>query len=134
MRIAVYGAGGIGGYIGGRLAQAEEEVALIARGQHLEAIRDRGLRIDSINGDVVVRPTYANDDPAEIGPVDEVILGVRANASVNAFNPSSASPATKRASANQGAKYSARLIRPLSFPVAKRTGRPVLFLLPRETS
>ena len=51
MRVAVYGAGGTGGYIGGRLAQAGEEVALIARGQHLEAIRDRGLRIDSINGD-----------------------------------------------------------------------------------
>ena len=78
MRIAVYGAGGIGGYLGGRLAQAGEEVALIARGEHLKAIRDRGLRIDSINGDVVVRPAYATDDPAEIGPVDVVILGVKA--------------------------------------------------------
>ena len=78
MRFAVFGAGGIGGYLGGRLAQAGEEVAIIARGDHLTAIRDRGLKVDSINGDFVFKPSMATDDPAEVGPVDVVILGVKA--------------------------------------------------------
>ncbi len=78
MRIAVFGAGGIGGYLGGRLAQAGEDVAIIARGDHLTAIRNHGLRVDSINGDFVFRPSIATDNPAEVGPVDVVILGVKA--------------------------------------------------------
>ena len=78
MRIAIFGAGGIGGYLGGRLARAGEEVVIIARGEHLQAIRDHGLRVDSIKGDFVVTPTLATDDPAEAGPVDAVILGVKA--------------------------------------------------------
>lgn len=78
MRIAVFGAGGIGGYLGGRLAQAGEDVALIARGEHLKAIREHGLRVDSINGDFVFRPSIATDNPVEIGVVDVVILGVKA--------------------------------------------------------
>ena len=48
MRIAVFGPGGIGGYLGGRLAQSGQEVAVVARGEHLEAIRQHGLRVDSI--------------------------------------------------------------------------------------
>ena len=78
MRIAVFGAGGIGGYLGGRLAQAGEEVALIARGEHLKAIREHGLKVESIKGDFVVQPACATDDPVEVGPVDVVILGVKA--------------------------------------------------------
>ena len=78
MRIAIFGAGGIGGYLGGRLAQAGEEVVLIARGEHLQAIREHGLRVDSIKGDFVAMPTMATDNPAEAGPVDAVILGVKA--------------------------------------------------------
>ncbi len=78
MRFAVFGAGGIGGYLGGRLAQAGEDVAIIARGDHLAAIRDNGLRVDSINGDFVFKPSIATDNPAEVGPVDVVILGVKA--------------------------------------------------------
>lgn len=78
MRFAVFGAGGIGGYLGGRLAEAGEDVAIIARGDHLTAIRDHGLRVDSIDGDFVFRPSIATDDPAEVGPVDVVILGVKA--------------------------------------------------------
>ena len=78
MRIAVFGAGGIGGYLGGRLAQAGEEVALIARGAHLKVIREYGLRVDSIKGDFVFRPSIATDDSAEVGVVDVVILGVKA--------------------------------------------------------
>ena len=78
MRIAVFGAGGIGGYLGGRLAQAGEEVAVIARGEHLKAIREHGLTVDSIKGDFVFQPSIATDDPAEVGAVDVVILGVKA--------------------------------------------------------
>ena len=78
MRIAIFGAGGIGGYLGGRLSQAGEEVVLIARGEHLEAIKDHGLRVDSIKGDFVATPALATDNPTEAGPVDAVILGVKA--------------------------------------------------------
>ena len=78
MRIAVFGAGGIGGYLGGRLSKAGEEVVLIARGEHLAAIRENGLRVDSIKGDFVATPALATDNPAEVGTVDAVILGVKA--------------------------------------------------------
>jgi len=78
MRIAIFGAGGIGGYLGGRLSQAGEEVVLIARGEHLQAIRDHGLRVDSIKGDFVATPALATDNPTEAGTVDAVILGVKA--------------------------------------------------------
>ncbi|MDA0264425.1 MAG: 2-dehydropantoate 2-reductase [Chloroflexi bacterium] len=78
MRIAIFGAGGIGGYLGGRLSQAGEEVVLIARGEHLEAIREHGLRVDSIKGDFVAVPALATNNPTEAGTVDVVILGVKA--------------------------------------------------------
>lgn len=78
MRIAVFGAGGAGGYFGARLAASGEDVIFIARGDHLKAIREQGLRVDSILGDFVVSPARATDDPAQIGPVDMVILGVKA--------------------------------------------------------
>ena len=78
MRIAIFGAGGIGGYLGGRLSQAGEEVVLIARGEHLQAIRGHGLRVDSIKGDFVAIPALATDNPTEAGMVDAVILGVKA--------------------------------------------------------
>lgn len=77
MKIAIVGVGGAGGYFGARLAEAGHEVALIARGEHLAAIRERGLRVDSVHGDVVVRPAHATDDPATIGPVDCVLVGVK---------------------------------------------------------
>lgn len=77
MRIAVVGVGGVGGYFGGRLARAGNEVHFIARGAHLAAIRERGLRVDSIAGDFVVAPALATDSPAEVGPVDAVIVGVK---------------------------------------------------------
>jgi 2-dehydropantoate 2-reductase len=78
MRIAIFGTGGVGGYFGGRLAQAGEEVIFIARGQHLQAIREHGLQVESLNGDFVVQPTQATDDPAQVGPVDAVIVAVKA--------------------------------------------------------
>jgi len=78
MRIVVYGTGGIGGYFGGRLAQAGEEVTFIARGEHLRAIKANGLRVDSPNGDFVIYPARATDTVNEAGETDLVILGVKA--------------------------------------------------------
>lgn len=78
MRIAVFGTGGVGGYFGGRLAQAGEEVIFIARGEHLRAITERGLRVGSIKGDFVIQPAQATDNPAEVGPVDAILVGVKA--------------------------------------------------------
>jgi 2-dehydropantoate 2-reductase len=77
MRIAVVGAGGVGGYFGGRLAQAGHEVHFIARGAHLAAIRERGLRVESIKGDFAVHPALATDQTASVGTVDTVIVSVK---------------------------------------------------------
>jgi 2-dehydropantoate 2-reductase len=77
MRIAVMGTGGVGGYFGGRLAAAGEDVSFIARGAHLAAIRKHGLRITSALGDATIAPAQASEDPAAIGPVDTVIFTVK---------------------------------------------------------
>ena len=77
MRIAIMGSGGVGGYYGGLLAVAGQEVTFIARGAHLQAIRDKGLQIKSVLGDFTVSPAKATDRPAEIGPVDLVIVATK---------------------------------------------------------
>lgn len=78
MRIVVFGTGGVGGYFGGRLAQAGEDVTFIARGEHLRAIKATGLKVDSSSGDFVVYPAKATDNISEVGETDLVILGVKA--------------------------------------------------------
>jgi 2-dehydropantoate 2-reductase len=77
MRIAIVGAGGVGGYFGGRLAAAGSDVTFVARGAHLEAMRARGLRLESPNGNLHVHRVKATDDPATIGPVDAVLFTVK---------------------------------------------------------
>lgn len=77
MRVAVYGVGGVGGFFGGRLAHAGEDVIFIARGSHLEAIQRDGLKVQSIQGDFEVAPAQAAADPAEVEPVDVVLVGVK---------------------------------------------------------
>ena len=77
MKVAVFGAGGVGGYYGGRLAQAGEDVHLVARGEHLEALRANGLRVESVFGDFAV-DLPATDDPSSIGPCDVVLFCVKA--------------------------------------------------------
>ena len=77
MKIAVVGAGGVGGYFGGRLAEAGADVAFLARGAHLEAMRTRGLRILSPKGDLHLPRVSAAGSPAEIGPVDVVLFAVK---------------------------------------------------------
>ncbi len=76
MKIAVYGAGGVGGYFGGRLAQAGSDVHLIARGDHLEALEESGLTVKSVHGDFDV-DLPATDDPAAIGECDVVLFCVK---------------------------------------------------------
>jgi hypothetical protein len=78
MHIAVFGSGGVGGYFGGRLALAGEDVTFIARGEHLRALGMTGLKVDSVGGDFLIHPAKATSEPAEVGPVDLVILGVKA--------------------------------------------------------
>ena len=76
MRIAVMGAGSIGGYFGGVLSLGGNEVTLIARGAHLEAIRRRGLQVITDHGEFTVQ-CDATDDPRQAGPVDLVLLTVK---------------------------------------------------------
>lgn len=78
MRIVIFGAGGAAGYFGAQLARAGEHVVLIARGEHLTAIRADGLRIESQEGETVVRPAQATDNPAEVAGADVVLVGVKA--------------------------------------------------------
>jgi 2-dehydropantoate 2-reductase len=78
MKIAVIGTGGVGGYFGGKLALAGHEVTFVARGKHLEAIKENGLRILSPQGDFLVKPVKATDDITSIGPVDLIIIGLKA--------------------------------------------------------
>ncbi|QBI54227.1 2-dehydropantoate 2-reductase [Streptomonospora litoralis] len=77
MRIAILGAGAIGAYAGAALHRGGADVHMIARGPHLEALRARGVRVLSDRGDFAARP-HATDDPREIGPVDIVFLGLKA--------------------------------------------------------
>jgi 2-dehydropantoate 2-reductase len=77
MRIAVVGAGGVGGYFGGRLAAAGADIAFLARGAHLQALRADGLRIVSPKGDVHVPRVKASDDPSALGRVDVVLFTVK---------------------------------------------------------
>ena len=78
MRIVIFGTGGVGGYFGGRLARAGEDVTFIARGEHLRALRDRGLKVEDRSGGFVVFPAKATDDVREVGEVELVVVGVKA--------------------------------------------------------
>ena len=78
MPITIFGTGAVGAYFGGRLAEAGEDVAFVARGDHLRAIRERGLRVTSIAGDFTIHPARASDDPAALGPADVILVAVKA--------------------------------------------------------
>lgn len=77
MRIAVIGAGGIGGIYGAALAQAGADVTFVARGAHLAAMREDGLRIEGDRGETHIRPAQATDDVTGIGPVDFALFCVK---------------------------------------------------------
>src|SRR5260370_40476757 len=89
MRIAIFGTGGAGGYFGAQLALAGEDVVFIARGDHLRAMRTTGLRLETPSGETIIR-TNATDNPAEIGNVEAVHVGVKAcqvNSAANTNGP-----------------------------------------------
>ena len=77
MKILIFGIGGVGGYFGGKLAQAGFNVTMIARGKHLEAINKNGLEVESINGNFKVKPNLVTDELAEVPTPDLVILGIK---------------------------------------------------------
>ena len=77
MKIGVVGAGGVGGGFGAALAKAGADVTFIARGAHLQAMREKGLRLEGGRGDMHIVPTQASDDPAAVGPVDIVLFCVK---------------------------------------------------------
>src|SRR5215510_2698210 len=77
MRIAIIGAGGVGGAFGAALAKAGTDVTFVARGAHLSAMRAKGLTVLGPRGDIHLTPTQATDDPASIGPVDFVLFCVK---------------------------------------------------------
>lgn len=78
MRVAVIGAGGVGGYFGGRLAESGVDTTFLVRGATLDALRTRGLRVESIRGDFHLERVQATDDPSAIGSVDAVLVAVKA--------------------------------------------------------
>jgi 2-dehydropantoate 2-reductase len=77
MKIAIFGSGGVGGYFGGRLAAAGEDVTFLARGAHLAAMQQDGLHIASPLGDVHLPQVQATDRPQAVGPVDVVLFTVK---------------------------------------------------------
>src|SRR5690348_3695668 len=77
MRIAVFGTGGVGGYFGAKLASAGNDVAFIARGAHLDAMRRHGLRVEGSGGNIVLRDVAVTDDPSSLAPVDVVMFCVK---------------------------------------------------------
>ncbi len=78
MRIAIFGTGGVGGYFGGRLALAGQDVTFFARGSHLAAMQAEGLRVESVKGSFRLQPVQATDTPEQAGTMDAVLVGVKA--------------------------------------------------------
>ena len=77
MHIVIFGAGGVGGYFGGRLAQAGENITFIARGEHLKALLNNGLQVKSINGDFSIKPVTATDQISQVSEVDAILVCVK---------------------------------------------------------
>lgn len=90
MKIAIMGSGGVGGYLGARLAEQNHDVTFVARGAHLAAMKANGLRLEDKTHPVTIKPVDATDDPAGIGAVDVVIFSVKvydAKAAIDAMKP-----------------------------------------------
>ena len=78
MRVGVFGAGGVGGYFGGKLAQSGEDVSFIARGEHLKALQTNGLQVESDQGDFWLKSVQATGEPHDAGRMDVILVGVKA--------------------------------------------------------
>src|ERR1700761_6880146 len=106
MKICIYGAGAIGGYIGVQLARAKADVSLVARGAHLAAMRERGLKLLTDNKEYLVRPR-CTDNPSELGPQDFVIICLKAHSitgAIDAMKPLMG-PQTRLVTAVNGIPY-----------------------------
>ena len=79
MKICIFGAGAIGGYLGAKLAQGSSDISLIARGPHLAAIREKGLRLIEHDGTETTAQISASDDPTELGEQDYVFITLKAH-------------------------------------------------------
>ncbi|MHA1976250.1 MAG: 2-dehydropantoate 2-reductase [Candidatus Hodarchaeales archaeon] len=77
-KIVVFGVGGVGGYFGGLLAKKGLNVTFIARGESLNIMKRKGLRVESVDGDFIINPVQVTDNPSEIGPVSLVMVCVKA--------------------------------------------------------
>lgn len=77
MRILIMGTGGVGGYYGGLLAQQGNDVTFVARGAHLHAIQNEGLKVKSVHGDFTILPANVTDDLGIVGPVDLILFCVK---------------------------------------------------------
>ena len=77
MRIAIMGSGGMGGFLGTKLAAAGHEVIFVARGKHLSAINSQGLKLLSPEGDIHIHPVTACEDTRDVGPVDLILFCVK---------------------------------------------------------
>jgi len=77
VKIAIMGSGSVGGYLGARLAAAGQDVHFVARGRQLDAMREYGVQILSLNGDLHLEKVQVTDNPAEIGLVDVVVFAVK---------------------------------------------------------
>lgn len=78
MNILIIGTGGVGGYFGGKLAHARNQVTFVARGKHLEAIRENGLIVKSLKGDFKIHPANVTENISATGSPDLIILGIKA--------------------------------------------------------
>ena len=86
MKITVMGTGGVGGYFGARLADAGHDVAFIARGNHLKALKNNGLTVYSELGNLTINPIKVGDNPAEFGVADIILFCVKAYDTQSAAN------------------------------------------------
>src|SRR5665213_2543130 len=77
MRITIVGTGGVGGYFGARLAQGGCDVGFVARGAHLSALREHGLRVESPGGGIHLRNIRVSDDPVSLGTADFIFVCVK---------------------------------------------------------
>lgn len=77
MRVIVMGAGGVGGYFGARLLQGGCDVRFVARGEHLAALREHGLKVKSKLGNIEFPQVCVGDDPAALGPADIILICVK---------------------------------------------------------
>ena len=85
MKICIFGAGAIGGFMGVKLAQVGADVSLVARGLHLEAMKKNGLRLIEEESDITV-PVMASENPEDLGPQDYVIITLKAHSVPSVVN------------------------------------------------